>query len=316
VGRTTDRYGFYSVESFIAPPAIYRLDTATGKSQIIAQPKTPFDASAYEAKQVFFPSKDGTQIPMFIVGKKGLKRDGSERLLMTGYGGFGVSMTPQWSPTLAWWLEQGGWFALPNLRGGGEYGASWHEQGILEKKQTVFDDWFAAAEYLIANKYTAPLHLAITGRGNGGLLMGAAITQRPELFGAVVCAAPLLDMLRYQRSPQGAWWIAEYGSAEKEKQFADLLKYSPYHHVTAGTAYPAVLFSAAASDPGAADARKMSALLQSASTSGRPILLEQSASAGVSTGVSAGVSIDQKIQEDANQLSFLWTETAQSGGGK
>ena len=308
VGRMMDRHGFYSVESFIAPPAIYRLDTATGKSEIFAQPKTSFEASAYEVRQVFFPSKDGTQIPMFIVGKKGLKRDGTERLLMTGYGGFGVSMTPAWNPAYAWWLEQGGWFALPNLRGGGEYGEHWHEQGILEKKQTVFDDWFAAAEYLIANEYTAPRRLAITGQGNGGLLMGAAITQRPELFGAVVCASPLLDMLRYQRFPQSARWIAEYGSAENEKQFFVLLKYSPYHNVSAGTAYPAVLFFAGEEEPGRADARKMTALLQSASTSKRPILLEISAS--------GEASVEQRIQGDADQIAFLWTETAVSGSGK
>ena len=157
---------------------IYRLDTETGKREVFFQPKIPFDSSQYELKQVFFKSKDGTQVPMFIAGKKGLKQDGTERLLMTGYGGFNVSNTPDWSPRAAWWLEQGGWFALPNLRGGGEYGESWHEQGMFEKKQNVFDDWFAAAEYLIANKYTSPEHFAITGRSNGGLLMGASITQQ------------------------------------------------------------------------------------------------------------------------------------------
>ena len=154
---------------------------------------------------------------MFIAGKKGLKQDGTERLLMTGYGGFDVGELPEWNPAWAWWMEQGGWFAVPNLRGGDEYGEHWHEQGMFEKKQNVFDDWFAAAEYLIANKYTSPEHFAIRGRSNGGLLMGASITQRPELFSAVWCGYPLLDMLRYQKFEQGAHWITEYGSADERK---------------------------------------------------------------------------------------------------
>ena len=198
-GRTTDRYGYYEFKSFILPPTLYRLDTVTGKKDVFFQPKVPFDSTQYEIRQVFFKSKDGTQIPMFIAGKKGLKQDGSERLLMTGYGGFNISELPTWNPQWAWWLEQGGWFALPNLRGGGEYGENWHEQAMFEKKQNVFDDFFAAAEYLIENKYTSPEHFAITGRSNGGLLMGAAISQRPELFSAVLCGYPLLDMLRYQK---------------------------------------------------------------------------------------------------------------------
>jgi prolyl oligopeptidase len=306
-GRTQDRYGFFSFESFLAPPTIYRLDTATGKREVFAQAKIPFDPSQYEMKQVFFKSKDGTQVPMFIAGKKGLKLDGTERLLMTGYGGFNLSITPSWSPRIAWWLEEGGWFALPSLRGGGEYGESWHEQGMFEKKQNVFDDWFAAAEYLIANQYTSAEHLAITGRSNGGLLMGAAITQRPELFSAVVCGYPLLDMLRYQKFLGGSWWKTEYGSAEKEAQFNYLLKYSPYHNVKAGTAYPAVLFFTGESDTRVdpLHARKTTALMQSASSSGRPILLHDS----VAGGHSAGMGVEQQIEDDADQLSFLWTET-------
>jgi prolyl oligopeptidase len=306
-GRTTDRYGFFSFESFIAPPAIYRLDTVTGKREVFAQAKIPFDSSQYEVKQVFYKSKDGTQIPMFIAGSKGLKRDGTERLLMTGYGGFNVSMLPAWSPRIAWWLERGGWFALPNLRGGGEYGESWHEQAMFEKKQNVFDDWFAAAEYLIANHYTSADRFAITGRSNGGLLMGAAIIQRPELFSAVVCGYPLLDMLRYQNFPVGSFWKTEYGSAEKERQFDYLLKYSPYHNVKAGTAYPAVLFFTGESDTrvNPLHARKMAALLQSASSSGRPILLHDS----LANGHSAGMGVEQQIEDDADQLAFLWIET-------
>ncbi len=311
VGRTTDRYGFYSFQSFIVPPAIYRLDTVTGKHELFAQPKISFDSSQYELKQVFYKSKDGTRIPMFIAGKKGLKQDGGERLLMTGYGGFDLSMTPRWNPAYAWWLAQGGWFALPNLRGGGEYGEQWHEQGMFVKKQNVFDDFFAAAEYLIASKYTSPQHFAITGRSNGGLLMGAAITQRPDLFSAVVCGYPLLDMLRYQKFEQGSHWITEYGSSDNEDQFEYLLKYSPYQNLKPGTVYPAVLFFTGDDDTRVdpLHARKMTALLQSASSSGRPILLHYS----LSGGHSAGVGVEQQIQDDADQLTFLWTETGQPG---
>lgn len=306
-GRTTDRYGYFQFQSFILPSTLYRLDTVTGKRDVFFQPKVPFDSSQYEIRQVFFKSKDGTRVPMFIAGKKGLKQDGSERLLMTGYGGFNLSMLPTWNPQYAWWLEQGGWFALPNLRGGGEYGENWHEQAMFEKKQNVFDDFFAAAEYLIANKYTSPEHFAITGRSNGGLLMGAAITQRPDLFSAVLCGYPLLDMLRYQKFLVGSFWVTEYGSSDNKKQFPYLLKYSPYQNVKPGTAYPAVLFFTGDSDTRVdpLHARKMTALLQAASTSGRPVLLHYS----VNGGHSAGVSVDQQIQDDADQLTFLWTET-------
>lgn len=310
VGKSTDRYGFFSFESFIQPPTLYRLDTLTGKRDLFAEPKIPFDTTQYDLKQVFYQSKDGTRVPMFIAGKKGLKQDGTERLLMTGYGGFNVSETPHWNPAYAWWMFEGGWFALPNLRGGGEYGEKWHQQGMFEKKQNVFDDWFAAAHYLIDNKYTSPAHFAITGRSNGGLLMGVAITQHPELFSAVVCGYPLLDMLRYQKFLQGPQWVTEYGSSDDPKQFAYLLKYSPYHNVKARTAYPAVLFFTGDSDTRVdpLHARKMTALLQSNSTSGRPILLHY----GLNAGHSEGVGVEQQIQDDADQLAFLWTETGSS----
>ncbi|MGA3131631.1 MAG: prolyl oligopeptidase family serine peptidase [Terracidiphilus sp.] len=313
-GRSTDRYGFYSFESFIAPPTIYRLDTLTGKTDVFAQPRVPFDTSQYELKQVFYTSKDGTRVPMFIAGKKGLKQDGTERLLMTGYGGFEVSELPEWKPVYAEWMEQGGWFALPNLRGGNEYGESWHQQAMFEKKQNVFDDWFAAAEYLIANKYTSAAHFAIMGRSNGGLLMGASITQRPDLFAAVECGYPLLDMLRYQKFEEGRLWTTEYGSADNEKQFAYLLKYSPYQNAKKGTAYPAVFFFTGASDTRVdpLHARKMTALLQADSSSGRPVLLHYS----VAGGHSAGVSVQQEIQDGTDQLTFLWTETGQANKQK
>jgi prolyl oligopeptidase len=306
-GRTTDRYGYVSFSSYIVPPVIYRLDTTTGKREVFFQPKIPFDTGDYELKQVFYKSKDGTQVPMFIAGKKGLKMDGTERLLMTGYGGFDLSETPGWNPAWAWWIEQGGWFAVPNLRGGGEYGETWHEQGMFEKKQNVFDDWFAAAHYLIDQKYTSPQHFAISGRSNGGLLMGASFTQHPELFSAVWCGYPLLDMLRYQKFKVGSYWVTEYGSAENEKQFPYLLKYSPYQNVKPRSDYPAVMFFTGDGDTRVdpLHARKMTPLLQAASTSGRPILLHYS----LSGGHSAGVSVDQQVQDYADQLTFLWTET-------
>jgi len=306
-GRTTDRYGYYEFKSFILPPTLYRLDTLTGKKDVFFQPKVPFDSTQYEIRQVFFKSKDGTQIPMFIAGKKGLKQDGSERLLMTGYGGFNLSELPTWNPQWAWWLEQGGWFALPNLRGGGEYGENWHEQAMFEKKQNVFDDFFAAAEYLIENKYTSPEHFAITGRSNGGLLMGAAITERPELFSAVLCGYPLLDMLRYQKFLVGSYWVTEYGSSDNAKQLKYLMKYSPYQNAKVRSDYPSIFFFTGDSDTRVdpLHARKMTALMQTVSRSGRPILLHYS----VNGGHSAGVSVDQQIQDDADQLTFLWTET-------
>ena len=307
MGRTIDRYGYFSFQSFIVSPTIYRLDTVTSKREVFFQPRIPFDSSQFELKQVFFNSKDGTRVPLLIAGRKGLAQDGAQRLLMTGYGGFNLSETPFWNPAVAWWLQQGAWFALPSLRGGGEYGESWHQQGMFEKKQNVFDDWFAAAQYLIANKYTSPQRFAITGRSNGGLLMGASITQRPELFGAVLCGYPLLDMLRYQKFLVGSYWVTEYGSAENEKQFFYLLKYSPYQNVKPGAAYPAVMFFTGDNDTRVdpLHARKMTALLQAASSSGRPVLLHYS----LAGGHSAGVSVDQQIQDDADQLTFLWTET-------
>lgn len=306
-GRTEDRFGFFRFQSFIVPPTIYRLDTLTGKRELFAQSKAPFDSSQYELKQVFYKSKDGARIPMFVAGKKGLKQDGTERLLMTGYGGFNISELPVWNPMFAWWLEAGGWFALPNLRGGGEFGQSWHHAGMFEKKQNVFDDFYAAAEYLIANKYTSAQHFAIYGRSNGGLLMGAAMIQRPDLFSAVLCGYPLLDMLRYQKFEQGSHWVTEYGAAEKQEQFNYLRKYSPYQNVKPGKKYPAVMFFTGEDDTRVdpLHARKMTAAMQADSISGRPILLHY----GLSAGHSSGVSVDQQIQDDTDMLTFLWNET-------
>jgi prolyl oligopeptidase len=244
---------------------------------------------------------------MFIVGKKGLKRDGTERLLMTGYGGFDLPELPAWNPEYAWWLQSGGWFALPNLRGGDEYGEAWHKAAMFEKKQNVFDDWFAAAEYLIKNGYTSPKHFAIRGRSNGGLLMGAAMTQRPELFGAIWCGYPLLDMLRYQHFEFGRLWTTEYGDADNPADFDYLRKYSPYQNVRPGTHYPAIMFFTGDSDTRVAPlhARKVTARVQAANAGDRPILLHYS----LSGGHSSGVSLTQEIQDETDELAFLWNET-------
>jgi prolyl oligopeptidase len=308
-GRSVDTDGFYAFQSIISPPTIYHYDTKTGKSEVFYTSKVPFDSTQYEVKQVFYTSKDGTKVPMFIAGKKGLKQDGSARLLMTGYGGFALSETPVWNPEYAWWMQQGGWFALPNLRGGDEYGEEWHKSAMFEKKQNVFDDWFAAAEYLIANKYTTAAGFAIRGRSNGGLLMGASMTQRPDLFGAIWCGYPLLDMLRYQRFEMGRTWTTEYGSAENAKDYPYILKYSPYQNVKAGTKYPAIFFFTGDGDTRVdpMNARKMTPLMQAASASGRPILLHYS----LKGGHSAGVSQTQLVQDYADEMAFLWTETGE-----
>jgi prolyl oligopeptidase len=306
-GRPGDAEGFYTFESIVMPPTIYHYDVASGHSEVFYASKVPFDSTRYELKEVFYTSKDGTRVPMFIAGRKDLPRDGSARLLMTGYGGFALSELPVWNPEYAWWMQQGGWFALPDLRGGNEYGEEWHKAAMFEKKQNVFDDWFAAAEYLDHEKYTSPEHFAIRGRSNGGLLMGASITQRPDLWGAVWCGYPLLDMLRYQRFLMGRTWTTEYGSAEDPAQFGYIAKYSPYQHVVAGTKYPAIMLFTGDGDTRVdpMNARKMTPLIQQASGSGRPILLHYS----LKGGHSAGISQTQLVEDYSDEMGFLWTET-------
>ncbi len=314
-GRADSKVGFYTFSSFTVPPTIYRYDIATGKTTVWNRPQVPFDSDKYEVKQVFYTSKDGTRVPMFIAGRKGLARDGRAQVMMTGYGGFLISETPSFNPKYAWWMEQGGFFALPNMRGGGEYGETWHKGGMFEHKQNVFDDWYAAAEYLIANKYTTSKALAISGRSNGGLLMGASMTQRPDLFGAIFCGYPLLDMSRYQKFLVGRWWTTEYGSAEIPQQADYILKYSPYQNVRPGVKYPAIMFFTGDSDTRVAPlhARKMAALMQATvmaepEADRRPILLHYD----VKNGHSAGISVDQLVSDMADETGFLWNET----GGK
>ena len=239
VGKLNDRYTFYSFNTFNVPTRIYRYDITAGKSELFRSPKIAFDADKFETKQEFFTSKDGTKIPMFIVKKKDLALDGSNPTMLYGYGGFNVSMNPFFSASLVPWLENGGIFVVANLRGGSEYGEKWHEAGMFEKKQNVFDDFIAAAEYLISKKYTSPDKLAIRGGSNGGLLVGAVMNQRPELFKVAIPEVGVMDMLRYQKFTIGFNWKAEYGSSDSASNFRYLYAYSPLHNISKDKNYPA-----------------------------------------------------------------------------
>jgi len=317
LGSVTDPTGrwegsefFYSFETYNSAPAIFRYDVKQAKSEVWAKPRVPLDPSAFQIQQVWYESKDKTRVPMFLFHKKGLKLDGSNPVLLAGYGGFGISETPYYRPLAVAFVEHGGIFAHVNLRGGGEFGEEWHRAGMLEKKQTVFDDFIAAAEFLMANKYTSPEKLAILGGSNGGLLVGAALTQRPELFQAVVCFYPLLDMLRYQKFLKGPYWVPEYGSAENPQQFPYLYAYSPYHHVVDGRKYPSTLFVTGDGDTRVAPlhARKMAARLQAAAAPGWPVLLLYD----TKSGHSGGLPVNKTIEEDTNILSFLFWQVGMS----
>jgi len=304
VGRWTSSEAFYGFTSYHIPTTTYRYDISTGAQEVWARLAVPIASDKYEVKQVWYASKDGTKVPMFLVYAKGMQLDGSNPTLLTGYGGFNISETPFYSSTAAAWISAGGVYAVANLRGGGEFGEEWHRAGMLDKKQNVFDDFIAAAEWLIQNHYTKPARLAIIGGSNGGLLMGAALTQRPDLFGAVICTFPLLDMLRYQNFLVARYWVPEYGSAENADQFKYLLAYSPYQDVKPGTKYPPVMFVTGDSDTRVAPlhARKMAALLQAASASGKPVLLHYDTKAGHSGGTPVSKQIDDLLDE----LSFLY----------
>jgi prolyl oligopeptidase len=305
-GKWRGSEAFLSFQSFAIPATVYRYDVSRHALAVWAKPGVPVDASEFEVKQIWYQSKDKTRVPMFLFYKKGLKLDGSNPTLMTAYGGFDSSETPEFRDDAVVWAEHGGVFAMPNLRGGGEFGDFWHHAGMLEKKQNVFDDFFAAAEWLIANHYTSSQRLSITGRSNGGLLMGAAMTQRPDLFGAIVCGYPLLDMVRYQKFLVARFWVPEYGSSEDPKQFPFLYAYSPYHHVIKGTKYPAVLFITGDSDTRVAPlhARKMAAEMQAAQGGDKPILLMYD----TKLGHSEGRPVSKIIEEDTNELQFLFVQ--------
>jgi prolyl oligopeptidase len=303
-GDEDDAYFYYS--SFAQPPMIYETSIATGKTKLWDKIEFPVDTSQIEDKQVWYTSKDGTKVSMFVIHKKGLVLDGSHPAILTGYGGFNASMTPGFSPSTAMWVERGGVWALPNLRGGGEYGESWHEAGMLGNKQNVFDDFIAAAEYLVAEQYTQPKKLAVYGGSNGGLLVGAVMTQRPELFGAVVCAVPLLDMVRYHKFGSGKTWIPEYGDPDKADHFGFLYAYSPYHRVKEGTKYPAMLMLSADSDDRVdpMHARKFTAMIQAASGSTEPAIMRIEEKAG-----HGGAGTRKKgVAQQVDMYSFLLAE--------
>ncbi|MGZ8392950.1 MAG: prolyl oligopeptidase family serine peptidase [Gemmatimonadales bacterium] len=297
---------FYGFSSYSVPPSVYRIDLATGTSSLWRQVEATIDPTRFEVGQVSYPSRDGTAISMFLVHRKGLVRSGDNPTYLTAYGGFNISMTPAFSRSLLLWLERGGVVAVPNIRGGGEYGEGWHQAGILANKQNSFDDFIAAAEWPIGERYTRPERLAVAGGSNGGLLMGAALTQRPELFRAVLIQVPLLDMLRYHRFLIARLWIPEYGSAEDPEQFRWLRAYSPYHHVRPGVAYPAVLLATAESDTRVdpMHARKMAARLQAATSAERPVLLRLEAKAGHG----AGKPLSKVQQELADSWTFVFFE--------
>lgn len=308
-GKWDNNDAFIAFQSFTVPPSIYQIDLSSRQTSLWDKVSAPgIDPSAYEVNQLWFSSKDGTKIPMFVFHKKGLQLSGKNPTLLTGYGGFNISLTPTFSGGRYLWLEHGGVYAVANLRGGSEFGEDWHRAGMLDKKQNVFDDFIAASEFLISSKYTDKDHLAIQGGSNGGLLVGVAFTQRPDLYRAVVCQVPLLDMLRYQNFQIAKLWIPEYGSADDPKQFEWLYAYSPYHHVKAGTEYPAILFLTAESDSRVdpMHAKKMTALMQAEAANGhsaeRPILLRIESKAGHG----AGKPITKQIEESTDVYSFLF----------
>jgi len=302
-GKAKDKETFYYFTGFTTPTTIYRYDMTTGKSTIFRQPKVDFNPADYETKQVFYNSKDGTKVPMFITHKKGLKLDGNNPTYLYGYGGFNISMTPGFSVANMVWMEMGGVYAQPSLRGGGEYGEDWHQAGMKLKKQNVFDDFIAAAEWLIANKYTSTPKLAIGGGSNGGLLVGAAMTQRPDLFGAALPAVGVMDMLRFQKFTIGWAWVSDYGSSDNPDDFKALYAYSPLHNIKPGTSYPPTMITTADHDdrvwPG--HSFKFAAALQAAQAGDAPILIRIETKAGHG----AGKPTSKTIEEIADRWAFL-----------
>ncbi|WP_416666240.1 prolyl oligopeptidase family serine peptidase [Egbenema bharatensis] len=302
-GKRYDTETFYSFTGFTTPTTIYRYNLATDESTIFRQPNVDFNPEDYETRQVFYASKDGTQVPMFITHKKGLTLNGTNPTYLYGYGGFNVSLTPSFSPSNLVWMELGGVYAVANLRGGGEYGEEWHQAGMKLKKQNVFDDFIAAAEWLIANQYTAPKHLAIAGGSNGGLLVGACMTQRPELFGAALPAVGVMDMLRFHKFTIGWAWCPEYGSPDQPEEFKVLYSYSPLHNLKPGTAYPATLITTADHDDRVVPAHsfKFAAALQAAHAGDAPVLIRIETKAGHG----AGKPTAKIIEEISDRWAFL-----------
>jgi prolyl oligopeptidase len=303
-GRRHQKETFYSFSSFNRPPSVYRYDLKTGVSTLIREAKVDFNPNDFVVKQVFYKSKDGTQVPMFIAHKKGLELDGKNPTLLYAYGGFNISLTPSFSISRLQWMEMGGIFAMPNLRGGGEYGKAWHKAGTKTKKQNVFDDFIAAAEYLIAKGYTSTDHLGIQGGSNGGLLVGACMAQRPDLYGACLPAVGVMDMLRFHKFTAGRFWVDDYGSSEASaEEFNALFAYSPYHNLVDGEEYPPTMVTTADTDdrvvPG--HSFKFAARLQAAQAGSNPVLIRIETKAGHG----AGKPTAKIIEEYADQWAFL-----------
>ncbi len=304
-GQKEDTSVFYVFTSFNTPPTIYRYDIATRKTSLFRAPEIPgFRAADYESKEVFYKSKDGTRIPMFLTYKKGLKRDGKNPTLLYGYGGFNITLNPYFSTTLIAWLEQGGVYAQANLRGGGEYGEKWHVAGSRLNKQNVFDDCIAAAEWLIQQKYTSSDKLALQGGSNGGLLVGAVLNQRPDLFRAAIPQVGVMDMLRFQKFTAGAAWVADYGSSDDETQFRYLLRYSPLHNIKDGAKYPATLITTSDHDDRVVPAHsfKYAATLQAKASHERPILIRIETNSGHGSS-----NLTKALDEIADIYAFLFT---------
>lgn len=302
-GKKTDKTVYYSFANYITPGTIYALEPQSGKSIVYEKPKVDFKSEDYVSKQVFYTSKDGTKIPMMITHKKGLKLDGKNPTIVYGYGGFNISLTPSFSIANAVWMENGGIYAVANLRGGGEYGKKWHDAGIKMKKQNVFDDFIAAAEYLIANKYTSPDFLAVRGGSNGGLLVGAIMTQRPDLMKVALPAVGVLDMLRYHTFTSGAGWAYDYGTSQDSKEMFEYMKaYSPVHNVKKGTQYPATMITTGDHDDRVVPAHsfKFAAELQEKQSGSNPVLIR----IDVKAGHGAGKSVEAVIQENADIQAF------------
>ncbi|CDM92684.1 prolyl oligopeptidase family serine peptidase [Limnospira fusiformis KN01] len=302
-GKREDTETFYSFTSFTTPPTIYKYNIVTGESQLYRQPTVDFNPEDYQTNQVFYSSPDGAMVPMFITHKKGLKLDGNNPTILYGYGGFSISLTPNFSVSRLVWMEMGGLYAVANLRGGGEYGQQWHQAGMKLKKQNVFDDFIAAAEWLIHHNYTQVNKLAISGGSNGGLLVGACMTQRPELFGAALPAVAVMDMLRFHKFTIGWAWTSEYGSPENEEEFQVLYRYSPLHNLQPGTAYPATLITTGDHDDRVVPAHsfKFISALQAAHSGDNPVLIRIETKAGHG----AGKPMAKIIEEIADQFAFL-----------
>jgi prolyl oligopeptidase len=302
-GKRKDKETFYAFTSFISPTTIYRYEPVAGKSSVFRQPKVDFDANRYETKQVFYTSKDGTRVPMFLTYKKGITLDGQNPTLLYAYGGFDISMTPAFSVPNVVWLEMGGVYAQPNLRGGGEYGEQWHLAGTKSKKQNVFDDFIAAAEWLITNKYTSTPKLAVRGRSNGGLLIGTVLTQRPDLFGVTLPEVGVMDMLRFHKFTIGWAWTSEYGSSDDPAEFKAIYAYSPLHNLKPGTKYPPTLIATSDHDdrvvPG--HSFKFAATMQADQAGPVPVLIRIETKAGHG----AGKSITKLIDETADTWAFV-----------